>query len=265
MAPLDPTDLRRPVLGRTHHAGHPARPHRGLRRVFRRFFLGERDPPRSCSQLTARPAAEAEADLAGSRRRPEPAPEQRGGARPGSGSSARTSEMLRQQVVRRLHARGARRAAADHGADPARPRRGAAPGARVAAPRGRRARPAPHRARDDADARRAVHLFWRRRRLRLRPLILILDVSGSMADYSRNLLQFAHSARRATRAGRGVLLRHPADPDHPARSSAAGSTTRWRRPPSRSSTGRAAPGSATRSTRSYGTGAGAASAAAASW
>ena len=30
-----------------------------------------------------------------------------------------------------------------------------------------------------------------------RPLILILDVSGSMAAYSRHLLQFAHSARRA--------------------------------------------------------------------
>jgi len=28
-------------------------------------------------------------------------------------------------------------------------------------------------------------------------LVLILDVSGSMADYSRNLLQFAYSARRA--------------------------------------------------------------------
>ncbi len=41
-------------------------------------------------------------------------------------------------------------------------------------------------------------LFWRRRRLRLRPLTLILDVSGSMTDYSRNLLQFAHSTRRAT-------------------------------------------------------------------
>jgi uncharacterized protein len=40
-------------------------------------------------------------------------------------------------------------------------------------------------------------LFWRRRRLRLRPLILILDVSGSMSDYSRNLLQFAYSTRRA--------------------------------------------------------------------
>jgi uncharacterized protein len=41
-------------------------------------------------------------------------------------------------------------------------------------------------------------LLWRRRRVRLRPLILILDVSGSMADYSRNLLQFAYSARRAS-------------------------------------------------------------------
>jgi uncharacterized protein with von Willebrand factor type A (vWA) domain len=40
-------------------------------------------------------------------------------------------------------------------------------------------------------------LYWRRRRLRLRPLILILDVSGSMSDYSRSLLQFAYSTRRA--------------------------------------------------------------------
>src|SRR6201995_2106080 len=44
----------------------------------------------------------------------------------------------------------------------------------------------------------AAGLRWRRRTTRLRPLILILDVSGSMADYSRSLLQFAHSARRAS-------------------------------------------------------------------
>jgi uncharacterized protein with von Willebrand factor type A (vWA) domain len=43
-------------------------------------------------------------------------------------------------------------------------------------------------------------LYFRRRKTRLRPLILILDISGSMADYSRHLLQFAHSARQA--AGR---------------------------------------------------------------
>ena len=42
-----------------------------------------------------------------------------------------------------------------------------------------------------------AQLYWRRRKVRLRPLILILDISGSMADYSRNLLQFAYSARRA--------------------------------------------------------------------
>jgi uncharacterized protein with von Willebrand factor type A (vWA) domain len=44
-----------------------------------------------------------------------------------------------------------------------------------------------------------VSLYWRERRRRPRPLILILDVSGSMADYSRALLQFAHTARRAAR------------------------------------------------------------------
>ena len=42
-----------------------------------------------------------------------------------------------------------------------------------------------------------AELFWRQRKVRLRPLILILDISGSMADYSRSLLQFAHTAKRA--------------------------------------------------------------------
>ena len=40
-------------------------------------------------------------------------------------------------------------------------------------------------------------LWWRRRRRRPRPIVLILDISGSMADYSRNLLQFAHSTLAA--------------------------------------------------------------------
>jgi uncharacterized protein len=40
-------------------------------------------------------------------------------------------------------------------------------------------------------------LYFRQRKVKLRPLILILDVSGSMADYSRHLLQFAHTAQRA--------------------------------------------------------------------
>jgi uncharacterized protein with von Willebrand factor type A (vWA) domain len=44
-----------------------------------------------------------------------------------------------------------------------------------------------------------VELRWQRRRRRPRPVVLILDVSGSMADYSRALLQFAHTTRRAAR------------------------------------------------------------------
>lgn len=42
-----------------------------------------------------------------------------------------------------------------------------------------------------------AQLYFRQRKNKLRPLILILDVSGSMAEYSRHLLQFAHSARHA--------------------------------------------------------------------
>ena len=40
-------------------------------------------------------------------------------------------------------------------------------------------------------------VLYRQRKTRLRPLVLVLDVSGSMADYSRHLLQFAHTARHA--------------------------------------------------------------------
>jgi uncharacterized protein len=67
-------------------------------------------------------------------------------------------------------------------------------------------------------------LRFRQRRARLRPLILILDVSGSMTDYSRHLLQFAHTARHAaarvevfcfgtrlTRITRDLAHRHPDD------------------------------------------------------
>lgn len=42
---------------------------------------------------------------------------------------------------------------------------------------------------------------WKDRRTRIRPLLLILDVSGSMAPYARPLVEFAHAA---TRAGRRV-------------------------------------------------------------
>jgi uncharacterized protein len=82
---------------------------------------------------------------------------------------------------------------------------------RLTPPRRRTRRSQAARAGSRPDPRRTVResmrthgeparLYWRRRKVRLRPLILILDISGSMADYSRNLLQFAHSAKRS--AGR---------------------------------------------------------------
>src|SRR3954453_1038931 len=46
------------------------------------------------------------------------------------------------------------------------------------------------------DRPRPPRLVWRRRRPVPRPLVLLLDVSGSMAAYSRLLLQLAWSARR---------------------------------------------------------------------
>ena len=82
---------------------------------------------------------------------------------------------------------------------------------RLTPPRRRTRRTAPARTGRVPDLRRTLResmrmhgepaeLLWRQRRVRLRPLIYILDISGSMADYSRNLLQFAYSAKRA--AGR---------------------------------------------------------------
>ncbi len=83
---------------------------------------------------------------------------------------------------------------------------------RLTPPRRRTRRTAPARSSGShPDPRRTIResmrmhgeparLYWRRRKVRLRPLILILDISGSMADYSRSLLQFAHSAKRS--AGR---------------------------------------------------------------
>jgi len=79
---------------------------------------------------------------------------------------------------------------------------------RLTPPRRRTRRTAPSRRGPRPDLRRTVRetmrthgepaeLYWRRRRRRMRPLVLILDVSGSMADYSRNLLQFAYSTSRA--------------------------------------------------------------------
>ena len=136
---------------------------------------------------------------------------------------------------------------------------------KVIPPRRRSRRTTQSRAGSRPDLRRTVRttmrthgepseLFWRQRRLKMRPLVLILDVSGSMADYSRNLLQFAYSTRRAATKvevfcfGRGSPASHgPSSGDAP--------TTPWTRRRGRSSTGRAVPGSAMPSTLSSASGA----------
>ena len=59
---------------------------------------------------------------------------------------------------------------------------------------------------------------WRERGRRTRPLVLILDISGSMAPYSRALMQFAFAAMAAGRRVEVVLLRdaaHAGDADAP--------------------------------------------------
>lgn len=74
--------------------------------------------------------------------------------------------------------------------------------------RTRRFRPAPSGPRFDVKRtlRRSLrthgepfHRSWRDRASRTRPLVLILDISGSMAPYSRALLQFAFAAMAAGR------------------------------------------------------------------
>jgi uncharacterized protein len=74
--------------------------------------------------------------------------------------------------------------------------------------RSRRYRPSPYGRRFDlrrtlrASLRTQGEPFrraWRTRRVRARPLVLILDVSGSMSAYSRALMQFGFAAMRAGR------------------------------------------------------------------
>lgn len=80
---------------------------------------------------------------------------------------------------------------------------------RLSPPRRRSRRTRPARTGRAPDVRRTVRetmrlhgepalLYHRVRKLRHRPLVLILDVSGSMADYSRHLLQFAHTSTRTS-------------------------------------------------------------------
>ncbi len=163
-------------------------------RVFRRFFLGEDDPVAELLRLNADPASQvSQSALVVPAAEPDSGDERDEAM---LGLMASDAETLRHKAfaactpeelaaVRRIMAR-----------------------IRLTPPRRRTRRTAPARRGPAVDLRRMVRrsmrmhgepaeVLWRDRKQRLRPLILILDVSGSMADYSRNLLQFAYSAKRA--------------------------------------------------------------------
>ena len=220
MQPLDPSDLmdlywagRATLVTRREHIGTYGE-------VFKRFFLDAADPVRDMLTLKARVTAETQAVL----EVPATNPDSEGQREEATlGLMASGAEALKHKsfaactptelaALRRIMAR-----------------------IKLTPPKRRTRRTAGARSGRSPDLRRTVResmrmhgepaeLYWRRRKVALRPLILILDVSGSMADYSRNLLQFAHSAKQAaakvevfcfgtrlTRVTRALASRRPDD------------------------------------------------------
>jgi uncharacterized protein len=197
MTPLDPTDLvdlywagRATLL--TRHEDESV-----YDRVFRDYFLGEAAVARGTLTLTAESVSKAEAALVMPDAEPGPAADEE---RPVLGWMASDVDALKHRsftactpeelaALRRIMTR-----------------------MRLMPPRRRTRRTRPAAAGPEPDLRATIResmrmhgeppgrLFFRRRKTKLRPLILVLDVSGSMAAYSRHLLQFAHTARHA--AGR---------------------------------------------------------------
>jgi uncharacterized protein len=201
LTPLDPTDLldlywagRATLVGR--HSDDAV-----YDRVFRRYFLGEDAP--AAGQLPLDPESVAEAEAALVMPGTEPGPEdEEDQERPVLGWMASGVDALKHRsftactpdelaALRRIMTR-----------------------MRLTPPRRRtrRTRPATGRG-TEPDLRATIResmrmhgeppgrLYFRQRKTKLRPLILILDVSGSMADYSRHLLQFAHAASHAAARG----------------------------------------------------------------
>ena len=220
LQPLDPSDLmdlywagRATLVTRREHIGTYGE-------VFKRFFLDAADPVREMLTLKARVTAETQAAL----EVPATSPDSEGHLEEATlGLMASDAEALKHKsfaactpeelaALRRIMAR-----------------------IKLTPPKRRTRRTAGARSGRSPDLRRTVResmrmhgepaeLYWRRRKVRLRPLILVLDVSGSMADYSRNLLQFAYSAKRAaakvevfcfgtrlTRVTRALASRRPDD------------------------------------------------------
>jgi hypothetical protein len=200
MTPLDPTDLvdlywagRATLVSR--HEDESV-----YDRVFREYFLDEDGPGRGQLTVSAESVAKAEAALV--QPGTEPGPEQ-DEERPVLGWMASDVDALKHRsftactptelaALRRIMTR-----------------------IRLTPPRRRTRRTQPSTAGPEPDLRATIResmrmhgeppgqLFFRRRKTKLRPLILVLDVSGSMADYSRHLLQFAHTARHAAASASG--------------------------------------------------------------
>jgi uncharacterized protein with von Willebrand factor type A (vWA) domain len=192
LSPLDPTDLVD-----LYWAGRTTLTTRRddievYDEVFRRFFLGSGAPADELLRLKVGDTAEAIFEV------PATEPGEERTTEAALGLAASTVDVLRHKAfadcteeelaaLRRIMAR-----------------------IRLTPPRRRTRRTRPSDTGRSPDLRRTIRrslrthgepisLYWRRRRARPRPLVLILDVSGSMADYSRALLQFAYSARQAAR------------------------------------------------------------------
>ena len=200
LAPLDPSDLvdlywagRATLVSRREDLA-------AYDRVFRRYFLDEDAPAREQLPVTVRAVTETEAalvlpdvDSPGDEREEESEKQQLGWMasdadtlKHRSFSACTPAELA---ALRRIMAR-----------------------IRLTPPRRRTRRHRPGSCGQAVDIRKMAResmrthgepaeLYFRQRKNKLRPLILILDVSGSMADYSRHLLQFAHTARRASASG----------------------------------------------------------------
>jgi uncharacterized protein len=194
MTPLDPTDLldlywagRATLL--TRHEDETT-----YDQVFQRYFLGEDAAAGGQLTFTAESVAKAEAALVMPGSEPPPDNDEE---RPVLGWMASDVDALKHRsftactpeelaALRRIMTR-----------------------MRLTPPRRRTRRTEPASAGPEPDLRATIRqsmrtggeppgqLFFRRRKTKLRPLILVLDVSGSMASYSRHLLQFAHTARHA--------------------------------------------------------------------
>jgi uncharacterized protein with von Willebrand factor type A (vWA) domain len=194
MVPLDPTDLvdlywagRTSMISRRDDIAV-------YDEVFRAFFLGEHNPVEELLELRAKPTVETEAVLQVPAVDPPDSEQEEDEAL--LGLVASNADTLRHKsfaactpdeltALRRIMAQIKL-------TPPARRTRRTRPSSRGRRPDLRRTVRESLRMHGEP-----VHLEWQRRRVKLRPLVLVLDVSGSMADYSRALLQFAYSARRA--------------------------------------------------------------------